>query len=127
VPRTSIVFYQEAGGVAPVCEWLAHLRRTTPRAYAKCVVRLERLRELGHELRRPEADVLREGIHELRIRLGRVNYRLLYAFHRRVIAVLLHAVIKEESILETDIDLAVARKRTFEQDPDAHALIEPVK
>lgn len=125
--RTSIIFYQDADGAAPVAEWLGHLRRTTPRAYAKCVVRLERLRELGHELRRPEADVLREGIHELRIRLGRVNYRLLYAFHGRVVAVLLHAVTKENAVRDRDIDLAVARRRSFEQDPDAHTFVRPVR
>lgn len=29
-----------------------------------CVVKIERLRELGHELRRPETDLLRDGIYE---------------------------------------------------------------
>lgn len=29
----------------------------------KCYLRLERLRELGHQLRRPEADFLRDGIY----------------------------------------------------------------
>ena len=29
------------------------------------VVRIRRLAELGHELRRPEADLLRDDIHEL--------------------------------------------------------------
>jgi hypothetical protein len=34
----------------------------------------------GHELRRPYADYLRAGVHELRARVGRVNYRILYFF-----------------------------------------------
>ena len=47
----------------------------------KVVVRLDRLRELGHELRRPEADFLRDGIYELRTASRGVNYRVLYFFH----------------------------------------------
>ena len=70
MPRTTVVFFQDDDGTAPVALWLAELRRVEPRAFAKCVVRLERLRELGHELRRPEADTLRDGIHELRARPG---------------------------------------------------------
>ena len=36
----------------------------------KCYLLLERLREMGHELRWPEADFLRDGIYELRVSLG---------------------------------------------------------
>lgn len=61
MPPTTVVFSQDHDGTAPVALWLAELRRTEPRAFAKCVVRLERLRELGHELRRPESDTLREA------------------------------------------------------------------
>jgi hypothetical protein len=73
VPPITVVFFQEDDGTAPVVVWLAELRRVQPRAFAKCFVRLERLRELGHELRRPEADTLRDGIHELRVGLRHVN------------------------------------------------------
>lgn len=62
------------------------------------MVRLERLREPGHDLRRPEADTLRNGIHELRVRLGHVNYRILYSMHGRLVAVLLHALTKEDVV-----------------------------
>ena len=52
MPRISVVFYKEEDGAVPVLEWLDSLQ---PKALDKCVVRIERLRELGHELRRPEA------------------------------------------------------------------------
>lgn len=123
MPRTTVVFYRELDGTAPVMEWLARLRRAEPRAFAKCVVRLERLAELGHELRRPEADTLRDGIHELRARLGHVNYRLLYSFHGRTVAVLLHALTKEDAVPDRDIDLAVTRKRAFDADREAHTFV----
>ena len=107
-------------------EWLVRLRRAQPRAFAKCVVRIERLRDQGHELRRPEADTLRDGIHELRARLGRVNYRILYSIHGRVVAVLLHALTKEDVVPDQDIDLAVKRKDAFARDPDAHTFRGPL-
>lgn len=61
--RTALVFFTEADGSVPVLDWLAQLRRREPRAYAKCVVRIQRLAEAGFELRRPEADLLEHGIH----------------------------------------------------------------
>jgi phage-related protein len=78
MPRTEVVFYRDDDGSSPVLEWLEALPL---KARLKCLVRIERLRELGHDLRRPEADFLRDGIYELRVSLNRVQYRLLYAFH----------------------------------------------
>ena len=126
LPPTTVVVFQDDDGTAPVALWLAELRRVEPRAFAKCVVRLERLRELGHELRRPEADALRAGIHELRARLGHVNYRMLYSIHGRVVAVLLHALVKEDVVPEAEIDLAVVRKNAFSRDPEGHTFRGPL-
>lgn len=64
MPRTGIVFYKDDDGNVPVIEWLAGL---PSKAQAKCLVKIERLAELGHELRRPEADLLRDKIYELRM------------------------------------------------------------
>jgi len=75
MPRISVVFYQEDAQTVPVLDWLDGLRA---KAQDKCRVRIERLRDLGHELRRPEADYLRDGIYELRVGLQGVNYRMLY-------------------------------------------------
>lgn len=79
MPETKVIFYQEDDGTVPVLDWLNSL---PPKAKAKCRLRIERLQELGYELRRPEADYLRDGIYELRIRRGHVNYRILYFFYR---------------------------------------------
>jgi hypothetical protein len=85
MPRISVIFYQEDSSTVPVLDWLDRL---SARAQDKCRVRIERLRDLGHELRRPEADYLRDGIYELRVGLQGMNYRMLYFFHGRVAAVL---------------------------------------
>ncbi|MCE9594431.1 MAG: type II toxin-antitoxin system RelE/ParE family toxin [Planctomycetes bacterium] len=120
MPKTQLRFYQDADGTAPVRQWLAELHRRDPIAHAKCVARIERLAELGHELRRPEADFLRDGIYELRARKGHVNYRILYFFHGRHVAVLAHALTKEAAVPATDIARAVRRKAQLEADPKTH-------
>jgi phage-related protein len=85
---------------------------------------IERLRDLGHELRRPEADFLRDGIYELRIGLEGVNYRLLYFFHGKVAAVLAHGLVKERLVPPREIELALARKHKFAQAPVRHTYQE---
>ena len=127
MPQTRLLFFQDANGAAPVWEWLKNLRTRNPRAYAKCVVRIRRLVELGHELRRPEADLLRDGIYELRARLGTVNYRILYFFHGRNVAVLAHAITKENEIPAVEIKRALERKRTFLASPAAHTFIGDIE
>lgn len=88
MPRTRVFFFKDDDGTVPVWDWLLELRRRQRRAFAKCVVRIQRLAELGHELRRPEADLLRDGIYELRARDGQVNYRMLFFFHGQNVAIL---------------------------------------
>jgi hypothetical protein len=66
--KISVVFYQEVAKTIPVLDWIDRL---PAKAQDKCRVRIERLRDLGHELRRPEADYLRDGNYEFRSGLQR--------------------------------------------------------
>jgi len=118
MPETKVIFYKEDDGTVPVLGWLDGL---PPKAKAKCRARIERLRALGHELRRPEADYLRGGIYELRIRRGRVNYRILYFFHKNIAAVVSHGLIKERRVAAKDINRAIERKQKFVENPKLHA------
>ena len=122
MPQVDVILYREDDGTVPILDWLDEL---PDRVQAKCLVRIERLRQLGHELRRPEADYLRDDIYELRIGLQRVNYRMLYFFHRRTAVVLSHGLMKERVVPPQHIDLAVERKATFEDNPERHAHREP--
>ncbi len=124
MPETEVLFYLDDAGMAPVLVWLQGLRLADERVFAKCVARLRLLAEQGYELRRPVADSVREGIHELRVRHGRVNYRMLYFFSGRSVAVLAHALTKEAAIPVADMKRALERKRAFELDPDAHTYEE---
>lgn len=121
MPRTLVVFYQDRNGNVPVLKWLDAL---PTKIQDKCVVKIERLREHGHELRRPEADLLKQGIYELRIGREGMNYRILYFFHGRVAAVLAHGLVKEQEVPAKDIEKALERKRQFEQDPATHTYRE---
>ena len=127
MPRTDVVFYQEDQEDVPVLDWLKELRRSDQRAYESCVAAIGRLAESGHELRRPLADILRDGIYELRIRKGRVNFRILYFFHGKNVAILGHALTKEDKVPKGDIDRAMRRKKAFEADPAAHSYLEEDK
>jgi phage-related protein len=121
MPRTKVVLYRDDDGTVPLLEWLDGL---IPRAQAKCRLKIERLVELGHELRRPEADFLRDGIYELRVSLGGQNYRLLYFFHGRTAAVVSHGLVKERAVPSREIDRAIERKKKFEKDPGKHTYRE---
>lgn len=120
MPETEVLFFAEADGSAPLLEWLD---QQPARVQDKCIVRIERLAAMGHELRRPEADLLRDGIYELRLRHGHVNYRMLYFFHAGQ-AVLSHGLAKEDAVPDRDIDLAARRRAAFEREPLRHVYRE---
>ena len=117
MPRTKIVLYREDNGTVPLLAWLDSI---PDKARDKCVVRIERLRDLGHELRRPEADFLRNGIYELRVALQGINYRMLYFFHRREVVVVSHGLVKEREVPPMEIGRAIARKLKYEAAPSRH-------
>ena len=79
---------------------------------------------MGHELRRPEADVLRDGVYELRVSHQRVHHRILYFFHGTVAAVVSHGLVKERVVPPKEIDRAVQRKKRFEASPSRHTYKE---
>lgn len=80
MPTTSILFYQESEGDIPVLEWLQELKRRNMKGFLNCAARIDRLASYGHELRRPVADYLRDGIYELRAKHRNVQYRIFYYF-----------------------------------------------
>jgi hypothetical protein len=124
MPKTTVLFYQDADGHSPVVAWLEQLHAMDTAAYAKCAAVIERLQESGYELRRPTADMLRDGIRELRAKKGHVNYRILYFFHGKNVAILAHAITKEDVVPPVEIERALARKKAFEANPSKHTYHE---
>jgi len=118
MPSVEVIFFREVEGeTPPLIEWLDELPQ---KARLKCLVRLKRLEDLGHELRRPEADYLRDGIYELRASYQAVHYRILYFFHRRSAVVLTHGLVKEREVPGREIDRAIRAKQMFGADPIRH-------
>jgi hypothetical protein len=100
VPATTVVFYRDDKDRVPVLDWLKRLQQEDRKAYAKCVVRIRRLAEEGHDLRRPEADYLRDGISELRAKgPTKNNYPFWDADPSRLAALLVGHISRYYSLL----------------------------
>ncbi|MCH7729191.1 MAG: type II toxin-antitoxin system RelE/ParE family toxin [Planctomycetes bacterium] len=117
MPATNVIFYKEDDATVPALDWIDRL---PAKAQDKCQARLQRLADSGHELRRPIADLLRDGIHELRFVQQGVNYRILYFFHGQTVAVVSHGLAKERKVPSKEINRAIERKRKFEAEPRKH-------
>jgi phage-related protein len=116
MPETEVVLFAEDDGSVPVLAWLDQI---PAKAQDKCIVKIERLAALGHELRRPEADFLRDGIYELRIALQGIQYRILYFFQGNR-AVISHGLIKASKVPPKEIDQAIERMARFGKNPLKH-------
>lgn len=118
MPQIKIIFYQEENGKVPILEWLDKLPN---KVQTKCFVKLERLSQLGYELKRPEADILRDNIYELRIGFQGINYRILYFFYKNQAIIISHGLTKEKRVPPLEIDKAITNKNKFEQNPDLYS------
>lgn len=99
-----VVYYETEDGACPVVEFLDGLGRAEK---AKVLATIDLLEEEGPNLRRPYADFLKDGIHELRVRVSRIRYRILYFFCDRTDIVLTHGFKKKASkVPETQIKRA---------------------
>jgi len=120
MPEIEVVFFADDDGSVPALEWLGDL---PAKVRDRFIERVERLKERGSQLQRPAADILRDGIYELRVGHRHVNYRMLYFFcaHR---AVLSHGLRKEGTVPGLDIERASRRRAKFVADPDKHTYTE---
>jgi hypothetical protein len=113
LPRTEVYFYRDTDGLLPLLEWLDELPR---KVQLKCTARISRLAEMGDELRRPEADYLRDAIFELRASYQGIHYRILYFFSGKAAVVLSHGITKEREVPAKEIDRAIQRKKQVQSD-----------
>jgi putative component of toxin-antitoxin plasmid stabilization module len=72
---------------------------------------------MGFQLRRPNCDYLRDGIYELRAKHGTVNYRILYAFAGKNIALLSHGCTKEKTVPQIEIERAIRNFAQYNKNP----------
>jgi hypothetical protein len=121
MPRTAVIIYQEAEGSVPLLDWLDDL---PGKAQVKITARIELLAQRGSELRRPHCDYLEDQIYELRVRLGHVQYRILYAFVGRNRVLLSHGCTKEDVVPKTEIARALRNLASYRSDLQKHTYHE---
>jgi len=121
MPKTEVRAYLDIEGNIPLVAWLEALEKNEPKAYEKCLARILELSEQGNQMRRPHADMLRDGIYELRATFhGNIHYRILYFFFGKNAVVLSHGTSKERRVEAIDIDTAIARMQKVKSAPDRY-------
>ncbi len=120
MPHMTVSVFCEANGDIPLEGWLANLEKRFPKAYERALERMLQLESYGNELKMPHSKPLRDGIYELRWRVVKVQYRILYFFHGKCGAALSHGITKEGEVPAGDIDLAVKRKKLIVTNPTKH-------
>jgi phage-related protein len=105
----NIFYFVDDRGKSPVKEFIDVLPLNEQ---AKVFSYIEELRRQGHNLRRPLADYVHDGIYELRPKAN----RLFYFFFLKDNVVLVHVIKKKtDKIPEKDIVLCLKRKKFIEQ------------
>lgn len=101
-----VLYYESADGACPVQQFI-NIRKD--RDQAKIFSWLTLLEEQGPNLPRPYADILRDGIHELRVKLTGDQVRILYFFCYREFIVLTSVFVKRTSVVPS-AEIKKARK-----------------
>ena len=117
MPQTHVVLFRDADGTVPILDWFDGL---PIKVVAKCQARLVRLRALGFELRRPEADLLRDGIYELRVGHQGINSACCTFFTETSRPSFLTDSPKERVVPPMEIDRAIRRRRQYLASPARH-------
>lgn len=103
-----VYYFVDERGNEPVREFINSL---SLKERAKVFAYIGELENHGHNLRRPMADYLGDGIYELRPRKNRI----FYFFFLRDSAVLVHAIRKKtKKVPNTDLELCKKRKAQVE-------------
>jgi phage-related protein len=106
-----VIYYSRKDGSMPVKEYIINLSR---RERAKVMAFIGLLEGRGPNLPRPYADILDEGIHELRIRVSGTHSRILYFFCYQDIIVLTNVFNKHsDKVPEAQIKLAKESRADF--------------
>jgi phage-related protein len=106
-----IEYYETPNGDCPTKEFLDSLdkKKELPQA----IRLIDLLAEFGPQLKRPHADFLENGIYELRIRVQRMQYRILYFYFFQDKIILSHGLKKEKKVPKAEIEKALKHKTDY--------------
>lgn len=102
-----IDFYREDDGAFPVRTWLDSLPEEIR---GKVIARIDLLKEGGPALDYPYTSQIEGRLRELRLRMRKTRYRVLYFFDEQRTAILLHGFTKNTAAVE-DADKRIGNRR----------------
>lgn len=120
-----VIFYKTNRNEEPIVRYLKTLDIKVRAKYYKLLTLLE---NLGPNLRRPYADLLKNKIYELRIKYGSNHYRTLYFFFEKDYIVITHGFTKKtDQVPEVEIKRAEVCRQDFEKQIAGGEKYEPKK
>ncbi|MCU7500048.1 MAG: type II toxin-antitoxin system RelE/ParE family toxin [Bacteroidota bacterium] len=106
-----VIAYEDHEGYSEVD---AFIESRKERDQVKIYSFIDKLEADGPQLPRPYADLLRDGIHELRVKLSGKQTRTLYFFCYGNYIVLSHTFVKNtDKVPDEEIDKAIAHREDF--------------
>ena len=109
--KWKIIYYEDIDGYSKVYDFI---EKQNMRNQAKIFSWISLLEQKGPNLPRPYADLLKDEIHELRIKLSGTQIRILYFFCHKEFIVLSNSFIKKtKKIPEKEINIAKKNKTNF--------------
>ena len=110
MPR-SVEYYQSGNGKYPVEAFIVSLEA---KSQARIARTLDLLEEFGIELGMPYARYLEKQLWELRVRLGRNRYRIIYFLPTGKTFILLHGFSKKTEVVpRADLEIANNRREEY--------------
>jgi len=109
--KWQLLYYEKQDGTKPVEEYIDKL---SPGEQVKTFAFISKLKEEGPNLYRPYADLLEDGIHELRIKLTGEQVRILYFFCYKDIIILTNVFEKHtDKVPKSEIKTAKKNRDDF--------------
>ncbi|MCL2443980.1 MAG: type II toxin-antitoxin system RelE/ParE family toxin [Treponema sp.] len=109
--KWKVLYYIKQDGSKPVEEYI---RKLSINERAKTLAFIDNLEESGPNLHRPYADLLEDGIHELRIKITGTQVRVLYFFCYQNIIILTNVFDKHtDKVPKAEIKLAKKNRMDF--------------
>jgi phage-related protein len=105
--RWQIEFFEEQDGSRPVQAWLDALPEAVR---GRVLARIDLLAQHGPALDHPYTSQIEGKLREVRLRLGKTRYRVVYFFDEARVGVLLHGFTKNAAAVE-EADKKIGRAR----------------
>ena len=119
-----VIYYETENGVSEIYDFINNQKITDK---SKILAWISTLEEQGPTLPRPYADLLKNGIHELRVKLSGKQTRTLYFFCYKDYIILTHTFIKNtDKVPEKEIKKAEKIKEDFLNRYDEEKLKEAI-